>query len=144
MKRFRFEAQALLDWRRRRLEQTEEALRLLETRRRSSLDRAAECDQESRLALDRLSGAAALRGLDLRRTDAWRDGLAFRSIAALEAARRLEAEALELRAKLLLQKREVELLARLRERRLRERRKDDSRRLEELASELHLASRRRR
>ncbi len=141
MKRFRFTPQALLEWRRKRLEATEEELRRLQWRRREALDRAAACQAESQQTLKRLAAGAALTGRDLREADAWRDRLALHAMTAAEEARRLEAQSVELRRKLVQQSRNVEILERLRKRRLREHKSEQAKRLEQLAAELHLAGR---
>lgn len=63
-------------------------------------------------------------------------------MAATEAARRLDAQATEVRCKLVKQSRDVELLERLHKRRFREHRKEQDKRQEELAAEVHRAARR--
>lgn len=140
MRRFRFRPRALLEWRRKQLEAAEEELRALEVRRRAALDRAASREAESAKTLERLASGDGLTGRDLRDADAWRDNLALEAMAAAEEAARLEAQAVDLRLKLVRRSRDVELLERLRKRRLREHVRDRDKRLEQLSTEIFLAA----
>jgi hypothetical protein len=143
MKRFRFPADAYLALLRREMEGAEAKAAELRAKQQAARRQSDELLQQRQEALERLSQGEPIAGKQLRGIDAWRASLAENATAARNAADRLDGpihratqHALEIR-------RRVELLERLRKRRLNEHRRLEDRQLEQTASELHLAARHR-
>lgn len=139
MKKFRFPLDKLLNYRRSRLSEQQAALERLLAGKAALEARRAALEREERLVMDALRRMPVLGAENLLAADG------FRRFAALESARllgvvrqfvsRIEAQ----RAAVVAARREVEVLERLRERRLNAWRQEVDRQTEQQVAELVIA-----
>lgn len=141
MKRFRFRLQALLDLKRRRLEELEAHIARIESRRASSNARAARAKQEAAELRAEVVQGERIDVRELRAVAAWATHLDDDAQAAVEAARRLGYEAQDALARRISLQREVDALEKLRDRALAEHRRAQDLEEEAVATELFLARR---
>jgi hypothetical protein len=144
MKRFRFPLDPYLALLRREMEAAEDQSVQLCTKQNAARRHATELLQQRQAALERLSQTKPIAGNELRGLDEWRASLAENSIAAQDAASKLDLPIQQANKHALEIKRRVELLAELRERRLSAHQRLEDRQLEQTVAELYLAGRQRR
>lgn len=144
MKRFRFPLDPYLALLRREMEAAEAKSAELRAKQQAARTQADELLQQRQVALERLSDGGPIAGEGLRGLDAWRNSLADNAIAAQNAAQKLEGPIEQAKMHALEIRRRVELLSKLRERRLAEHQRLEDRQIEQTAAELHLAARHRR
>ncbi len=144
MKPFRFPLDPYLALLRREMEAAEAKSAELHARQQAARSRSDALLQQRQAALERLAQTEPIAGEELRGLDAWRASLAEHAIAARSAANKLDNPIRQAKTHALEIRRRVELLSKLRERRFTEHRHAEDRQIEQIASELHLATRYRR
>ncbi len=144
MKRFRFPLDPYLALLRREMEAAEAKSAELRAKQQAARRQSDELLQQRQAALERLSQTDPIAGEQLRELDAWRASLAVNAIAAQNAADKLDGPIHQATTHALEIRRRVEVLAKLRERRLAEHRRLEDRQIEQTAAELYLAARHRR
>lgn len=139
MTRFHFRLDSVLAWRKAQLEAAEFRLR-------QALEAAARVEAEiaaievSRMEAEReVRAADAVTASDLWALSAWREALRGRAASLAARLRECEAETLRRREEAALARRRCRLLERLRERRLAEWDYEQSRELDNFASDAYLA-----
>ena len=142
MKRFRFPLDSYLALLRREMEAAAAKSAELRAKQQASQRQSEELLQQRQAALERLAQADPITGDQLRGLDAWRAGLAQNAIAAQDAAAKLEGPIRQAKMHALEIRRRVELLAKLREKRLAGHQRLEDRQIEKAAAELHLAAHR--
>ena len=141
MKRFRFPLDSYLALLRREMEAAEAKSAELRAKQQAARKQSDDLLSQRQAALECFSQAEPIAGDQLRRLDAWRASLAENAIAAQDAAARLDGPIHQAKMHALEISRRVELLSKLRERRLTEHQRLEDRQIEQTAAELHLAAR---
>lgn len=144
MKRFRFPLDPYLALLRREMEAAEAKSVELRAKQRAARRQSDELLQQRQVSLERLSQGGPIAGEELRGLDAWRTSLADNAVAAQQAAKKLDGPIQQAKMHALEVRRRVELLSKLRERRIAEHQRLVDRQIEQTAAELHLAARHRR
>jgi flagellar biosynthesis chaperone FliJ len=144
MKRFRFPLDPYLALLRREMEAAEAKSAELRAKQQAARRQSDELLQRRQAALERLYEGDSIGGDQLRGLDDWRASLAENALAAQDAASKLDRPIQQAKMHALEIRRRVELLAKLRERRLAEHQRLEDRQIEQTAAELHLAARHRR
>ena len=144
MKRFSFPLDSYLNLLRHRLDAAAARLTELRGSKRESLQRSEALLQQSQDALGQLSGEHILTGSHLTGLDVWRSGLSKKAADTRRAAVELDVPIEEAAVEVASLRRRIELIDRMRKRRLSDHRRIADREAEQLAAELHLGSLRRR
>ena len=144
MKRFRFPLDTYLRLLRQQVEGAEAQVAKLRDQQRACTQRADDLTAQRHGALVDNTGQSILEGSALLALDHWRTGLAQQSANSLREAKALQEPLREAMVAMQSVKRRVELIERLRERRLMAHRRLEDRESEQLASELYLGNLHRR
>lgn len=144
MKRFRFPLDTYLRLLRQQVEGAEAHVAKLREQQRACAQRANHLRAQRYSALADNTGQSVLDGAQLVALDRWRTALAQQSVSSRREAEALEQPLLEAMVAMQAMKRRVELIERLRERRLTAHHQLQDREAEQLASELYLGNLHRR
>lgn len=140
MKRFRFPLDSYLRLLRQQVEGVEARLANLRAQQRNCFAHADDLVAQRHGALADSTGQSVLDGAALASLDRWRSGLAQHAAHARQKAEALDGPIHDVTLEMKALKRRVELVERLRERRLAEHRRQEDREAEQIASELYLGN----
>jgi hypothetical protein len=143
MKRFSFPLDSYRDFLRSQLDAAEARLAELRGVKKESLQAGDTVLQRRQDALDQLGGKA-LDGGHFANLDAWRSSLAHKVEDVMRVSFELDGPIEEAAVEVASLRRRIELIDRLRQRRLSDHRRIENREAEQLAAELYLGSLRRR
>jgi hypothetical protein len=144
MKRFRFSLDSYLRLLRRQMEEAEARLVQLRTKQAESQQTADGSRRQRQDALAEWTSRPTIHGGELATLDAWRTGLAQRALNSERQATEMNGPIEQATAQATALRRRVELIDRLRKRRLADHRRLEDRESEQLAAELFLGNLRRR